>query len=63
MRGNRYVRSLGLLRVTVARTLATLRVYRLDGFIPFVAFLFAGAGVLWLVNAIAPLAPLIYSLF
>ena len=32
-------------------------------FVPFVAVLFTAAGVLWIVNAIAPLAPLIYSLF
>jgi hypothetical protein len=40
-----------------------LRNCDLRAFVPFVAILFMGAGVLWVVNAIAPLAPLIYSLF
>jgi len=45
------------------RTLTMLRNVDLGAFVPFVAFLFMGAGVLWVVNSIAPLAPLIYSLF
>jgi len=52
-----------MLPLTMARTLSMLRHSDLGAFVPFVAILFMGAGVLWLVNAIAPLAPLIYSLF
>ena len=52
-----------VLPVTMLRTLSMLRKSDLGAFVPFVAILFMGAGVLWLVNAIAPLAPLIYSLF
>ena len=54
---------MGLLPITVMRTFSMLRKSDLGAFVPFVALLFTGAGVLWLVNAIAPLAPLIYSLF
>jgi hypothetical protein len=49
--------------LTMLRTLTMLRHADLGAFVPFVAFLFMGAGVLWVVNSIAPLAPLIYSLF
>jgi hypothetical protein len=49
--------------MTILRTFSMLRHSDLDAFVPFVALLFMGAGVLWLVNSIAPLAPLIYSLF
>ena len=49
--------------LTVLRTFSMLRHCDLGAFVPFVAILLTGAGVLWIVNAIAPLAPLIYSLF
>ena len=49
--------------LTILRTFSMLRNSDLGAFVPFVAVLFMGAGVLWLVNSIAPLAPLIYSLF
>jgi hypothetical protein len=52
-----------VLPLTVLRTFAMLRNADLGPFVPFVALLLTGAGVLWVVNAIAPLAPLIYSLF
>jgi hypothetical protein len=52
-----------VLPLTILRTFSMLRHSDLDAFVPFVALLFMGAGVLWLVNSIAPLAPLIYSLF
>jgi len=52
-----------VLPLTVLRTFAMLRNADLGAFVPFVALLLTGAGVLWIVNAIAPLAPLIYSLF
>jgi hypothetical protein len=49
--------------LTVLRTFAMLRNSDLGAYVPFVAILFMCAGVLWIVNAIAPVAPLIYSLF
>jgi len=49
--------------LTILRTFSMLRNADLGAFVPFVAFLFLGAGALWVVNSIAPLAPLIYSLF
>ncbi len=48
---------------TAARTVATLRAHRLGGFVPVFGVLLLLAGVLALVNAIAPLAPFVYSLF
>jgi len=59
----RWYTGLLLLPLTALRTMATFRNYKMDQFLPFLAFLFAGAVVLWLVNTIAPLAPFIYSLF
>ena len=61
-RRERYGR-IAVLPLTVLRTLAMLRKYDLGAFVPFVVLLLMGAGMLWIVNAIAPLAPLIYSLF
>jgi len=52
-----------MLPLTVLRTFSMLRNDDLGGFVPFVAILFMCAAVLWIVNAIAPVAPLIYSLF
>jgi hypothetical protein len=52
-----------MLPLTVLRTFSMLRNCDLGAFVPFVAILFMCAGVLWIVNAIAPVAPLIYSLF
>ena len=54
---------LTVISFTMLRTFSMLRNSDLGAFVPFVAVLFMGAGVLWLVNSIAPLAPLIYSLF
>lgn len=48
---------------TVARTLGAFAQQRLGAFVPFVAFLLLLAGVLWIISAIAPLAPFVYSLF
>lgn len=48
---------------TVWRTFGTLAAQRLGVFVPFVGFLFLLAGVLWVINVIAPLAPFVYSLF
>ena len=48
---------------TVRRTFATFSHHRLGVFVPFVAVLMLLAGVLWVINAIAPLAPFVYSLF
>ncbi|MGH7440413.1 MAG: hypothetical protein ACRENE_32380 [Polyangiaceae bacterium] len=48
---------------TALRTASTLRDQGLGRFVPFVLVLLLGAAVLWTINAIAPLAPFIYSLF
>jgi hypothetical protein len=48
---------------TVRRTFATLSDQRLGAFVPFVGLLLLLAAVLWVINAIAPLAPFVYSLF
>ena len=48
---------------TIRRTFVTFSHHRLGVFVPFVGVLFLLAGVLWFINAIAPLAPFVYSLF
>lgn len=48
---------------TIWRTFATFGHHRLGVFVPFVALLMMLAGVMWVINAIAPLAPFVYSLF
>lgn len=48
---------------TVWRTFSTLSDQRLGVFVPFVGLLMLLAAVLWVINAIAPLAPFVYSLF
>ena len=54
---------LRLLARTVLQTFSTLVNQQLGMFVPFVGLLFLLAGVLWLINVIAPLAPFVYSLF
>lgn len=48
---------------TAMRTFAAFRHHRLRAFTPFVLVLLLGSIVLWFINAIAPLAPFVYSLF
>lgn len=48
---------------TAIATFGMLRSHRLGPFVPFVGFLLLGAVLLWVINAIAPLAPFVYSLF
>lgn len=48
---------------TVLRTFQTFSHHRLGAFVPFVGLLLLLAGVLWVINAIAPVAPFVYSLF
>ncbi len=48
---------------TVRTTAKMLRQHRLGALIPLFWVLLLGALVLWLINAIAPLAPFVYSLF
>jgi hypothetical protein len=59
----RWYTNLVTLPLTALRTMSTFRNYQLGSFVPLLTFLFTGAVVLWMVNAIAPLAPFIYSLF
>ena len=48
---------------TAYRTVQMFGNLRLGGMAPFFAILLVGAVVLWFINAIAPLAPFVYSLF
>lgn len=59
----RWYTSLVLTWKTVVTTLGVLRQHRLGALIPLFGVLLLGALVLWLINAIAPLAPFVYSLF
>ena len=59
----RWLTGLQVLAQTVGKTFSTLVNQRLGMFVPFVGLLFLLAGVLWLINVIAPLAPFVYSLF
>lgn len=59
----RWYTSLVLTWKTVVTTLGVLRAHRLGALIPLFGVLLLGALVLWLINAIAPLAPFVYSLF
>jgi len=49
--------------ITIGRTTRMLVSQRLTPFVPFFLVLLLGAGVLWMINAIAPIAPFVYSLF
>ncbi len=59
----RWYAGLRVIPRTVLRTFTTLGHHHLGAFAPFVAVLLLLAGVLWLINVIAPLAPFVYSLF
>jgi hypothetical protein len=63
MSAPRWLTGLRIIRKTVLRTFSTLERQQLGMFAPFVGLLLLLAGVLWLINAIAPLAPFVYSLF
>ena len=54
---------LRVIPATVRRTFSTLMKHRLGKFAPWVGLLLLLAGVLFVINAIAPLAPFVYSLF
>ena len=45
------------------RTFGSLRAYRLGALSPLFVLLVLTAALLWMINAIAPLAPFVYSLF
>jgi hypothetical protein len=59
----RWLTGLRVIPTTIARTFSALENQGLGAFVPFVALLLLLAGVLWLINVIAPLAPFVYSLF
>ncbi len=63
MTKRRWYSSLDVIFRTAMRTLKTLNHHRLGSFVPFVVLLLLGSIVLWFINAIAPLAPFVYSLF
>ena len=52
-----------LIAITIRRTIEMLLNQRLGQFVPFFMVLLLGAALLWAVNAVAPLAPFVYSLF
>lgn len=52
----------GLLLKTAARTVLAFRQQRLGGLVPLAALLLLFGVVLWVLNAIAPVAPFVYSL-
>jgi hypothetical protein len=59
----RWLVSLSYVPGTIARTMSTFTHHRLGIFVPFVGFLMLLAGVMWIIHAVAPLAPFVYSLF
>jgi hypothetical protein len=52
-----------LVPMIAVETMSMLQRHRIGRLVPFFVFLLFGAAFLWLVNAIAPLAPFVYSLF
>lgn len=48
---------------TIARTFGALRAQGLSVFAPLLVLLLLLAALLWAINAVAPLAPFVYSLF
>lgn len=59
----RWLRALAAIPRTAARTLSTLRAHGLGALSPLFVVLLLLAALLWVINAIAPLAPFVYSLF
>ncbi|MEZ4411130.1 MAG: hypothetical protein R3A52_32310 [Polyangiales bacterium] len=59
----RWLRALSAIPRTAARTFSTLRAHGLGALAPLVVVLLLLAALLWVINAIAPLAPFVYSLF
>lgn len=62
-RSRRWYTGLVVISKTALTTFSTFNNHRLRAFVPFVGALLLGSIVLWLINAIAPLAPFVYSLF
>lgn len=48
---------------TIRRTFESFAHHRLGVFMPSLVLLFLLAGALWVINTIAPLAPVVYTLF
>ncbi|HZS38416.1 MAG TPA: hypothetical protein VFF06_16390 [Polyangia bacterium] len=59
----RWYTGLVLVSKTTSRTLRAFRDHGLGPFVPFVLYLLAGSLLLWVISAIAPVAPFVYSLF
>ena len=62
-RSRRWYTGLVVVSKTALATFSTFNNHRLRAFVPFVGCLLLGSIVLWFINAIAPLAPFVYSLF
>ena len=63
MRTRHWYTGLVVITKTAFTTFSTFSRHRMKAFVPFVGALLLGSIVLWLINAIAPLAPFVYSLF
>ena len=63
IRSRRWYTGFVVIWKTAFQTFGTLSNHKLKAFVPFVGALLLGSVVLWLINAIAPLAPFVYSLF
>ena len=63
MSDKNWLAGLRVIPTTLSRTFSTLMKHRLGKFVPWVGLLLLLAGVLFIINAIAPLAPFVYSLF
>ena len=59
----RWMTALSLVAGTVRRTFESFAHHRLGVFMPVLVLLFLLAGALWVINTLAPLAPVVYTLF
>ena len=59
----RYSNAVRMYFMTIGRTVQALRGHRLGALVPLGVFMIGWAIVLWAINAVAPLAPFVYSLF
>jgi len=59
----RWYTGIVLVSKTTRRTLGAFRDHGMGRFVPFVVYLLLGSLLLWVISAIAPVAPFVYSLF
>ena len=63
MTNRRWYTGLLLIPMSAGRTFSMLRRHNIGGLGPLFVLLLLGSVVMWMANAIAPLAPFVYSLF